>query len=101
MAALQDAGFGDDSLKAIGGALLPRSGAIVAATSGEAVEKLRKEVPASVALAGAEDIAATIRTRLESGTDTLLTLAISEEGVSALEAVSSPSELAVFGISAG
>ena len=101
VAALQDAGFDDDSLKTIGGALLPGSGAVVAATSAEAVGKLRKEMPASVTLAGAQDIAATIRARLESGDDSLLTLAITEEGVSALEAVTSPSTLAVFGVAAG
>lgn len=98
---MKDAGFDDDSLKAIGGALPPGAGAVVATTSAEAVERIRDKTPRSVLLASARDIAAKIEARLESGADTLMTLVISENGLSAAEVVSTPDELAMFGIELG
>lgn len=96
--ARKDVGFDDESLEAIGGALPPGSAAVVATTSAEAVKAIREGTPSSELLSQARDIAMRIQTRLEQGEDLLMTLAVSDDSVSAMEVVSSASELAVFGI---
>ena len=69
-------------------------------TSKDFVEAVRKQTPKGQTLTVARDIALEIHNRLAARQDTLLGLLITEEGVAATQIVSSPSELAVFGIDA-
>jgi uncharacterized membrane protein len=100
IAAHHDAGFSNESLKEIGGALLPGTSALAAVTSKDFVEAVRKQVPETETLSVARDLATAIQDRLRARQDTLIGLVITEEGIAATQVVSSPSELAVFGIAA-
>jgi uncharacterized membrane protein len=100
MAAHHDAGFSQESLKEIGGALLPGTSALVAVTSKDFVEAVRKQTPKTETLTMARELATAIQDRLRARQDTLLGLVITEEGIAATQVVSSPSELAAFGIAA-
>ena len=100
IAAHHDAGFSNESLKEIGGALLPGTSALAAVTSKDFVEAVRKQAPKGQTLTAARDLASEIHDRLAARQDTLLALVITEEGLAATQIVSSPSELAVFGIAA-
>jgi uncharacterized membrane protein len=95
-----DAGFSNESLKEIGGALLPGTSALAAVTSKDFVEAVRKQTPKTETLSAARDLATAIQDRLRARQDTLIALAITEAGIAATQVVSSPSELAVFGIAA-
>jgi uncharacterized membrane protein len=98
LAAHHDAGFSQESLKEIGGALLPGTSALAATTSQAFVEAVRKQVPKTDTLSVARDLATEIQDRLQARQDTLIGLVITEQGIAATQIVSSPSELAVFGI---
>ncbi len=98
IAAHHDAGFGKDSLKEIGGALPDGTSALAATTSKDFVEAVRKQADEGQRLTVASDIAAEINARLSARQDVLLSMVLTEEGVAASEVVSSPSEVAVFGI---
>jgi uncharacterized membrane protein len=100
IAAHHDAGFSNESLKEIGGALLPGTSALAAVTSKDFVEAVRKQTPKTETLSAARDLATAIQDRLRARQDTLIALAITEAGIAATQVVSSPSELAVFGIAA-
>lgn len=98
--ALRDAGFDNESLKAIGGALPAGSSALAVTTSKAFVEAVRANSPHGENLTMAKDIAAEIRARLEARQDLLMTLVITEKGIAASKVISSPQELQVFGIAA-
>jgi hypothetical protein len=100
LAAHGDAGFDNKSLKEIGGALVPGSSALVATTSDKFVKEIRKQAEKGETLARAREIASDIRKHLQARRDVLYSLVITEAGVVASQVVSSPSELAVFGIAA-
>ena len=100
IAAHGDAGFSDESLKEIGGALVPGSSAIAATTSQVFVEEVRRQAESGATLTAAKEIAANIRQNLEARQDVLYSLVITEKGVAARQVVSSPTTLAVFGIAA-
>ena len=100
IAAHGDAGFSQDSLKEIGGALLPGSSAIAAITSKEFVEAVRKQAPDTDRISVARELASTIHEALQARKDILLGLVVTEEGIAATRVESSPSEVAVFGIAA-
>jgi hypothetical protein len=100
IAAHRDAGFDNDTLKEIGGSLLPGSSALVATTSQLFVEEARRQAEVGETLSGAREIAADIRGNLELRQDVLYSLAITEEGVGATRVISSPTALAVFGVAA-
>ena len=100
IAAHGDAGFDQDSLKEIGAALPSGSSALAVTTSQDFVEAVRKQTPDEATLTLARDIATEINTRLNARQDVLMAMVITEEGVAASEVVSSPSEVAVFGIAA-
>jgi uncharacterized membrane protein len=100
LAALKDSGFDNKSLKEIGAALLPGTSALAATTSQAFVEAVRKQVPEADTLSMARELATAIQDRLRARQDTLIGLLITEEGIAATQIVSSPSELAVFGIAA-
>ena len=99
-AAHRDAGFDNDSLKEIGSALLPGTSALVATTSVDFVKAVRKAAPKEDRLTTAKDLASAIREALELRKDVLLGMVITEEGVAATKVVSSPTDVAIFGIAA-
>jgi uncharacterized membrane protein len=97
---VRDSGFNNESLKEIGAALPPGSSAIVATTSQEFVEEVRKQEQEGATLSMAQDIGADIRANLEARQDVLYSLVITEEGVAAKKVVASPTAVTVFGIAA-
>ena len=100
IAAHGDAGFDNDSLKEIGAALPAGSSALAVTTSQDFVEEVRKQVPDEDTLTVASSIAAEISDRLNARQDVLMAMVLTEDGVAATKVVSSPSEVAVFGIAA-
>jgi len=101
LAAHADAGFDDESLGELGGALPSGASALVVTTSQDFVEAVRERAAAGETLTLARDIAAHVEDHLGAGQDVLLAMALTEAGVAARKVVSSPDELAVFGIAAG
>ena len=101
LAAHADAGFDNESLSALGGALPAGASALVVTTSQDFVEVVREQALAGETLTLARDIAAQVEGHLSAGQDVLLAMALTEAGVAASKVVSSPDELAVFGIAAG
>ena len=100
IAAHTDGGFDHDSLKEIGGALPAGTSALAVTTSQDFVEAVRSQSTKEETLTLASDIAAAINDHLSARQDVLLAMAITEDGVAASKVVSSPSEVAVFGIAA-
>jgi uncharacterized membrane protein len=95
-----DAGFDNESLKEIGGALPSGTSALAVTTSQDFVEAVREQAPQEETLTLARDIATEINDRLSARQDVLMAMLLTEEGVAASEVVSSPSEVAAFGIAA-
>lgn len=95
-----DAGFDNESLKEIGSALPSGTSALAVTTSKDFVEAVREQAPEGETLTLAKDIAGEINARLSARQDVLMSLVLTEEGVAARKVVSSPSEVAVFGIAA-
>jgi uncharacterized membrane protein len=100
LAAHGDAGFDNDSLKEIGAALPSGTSALAVTTSKDFVEAVRKQAPEAETMTMASEIAAEFSDKLNARQDVLLAMVLTEEGVAAGEVVSSPSEVAVFGIAA-
>ena len=100
IAAHHDAGFSKDSLNELGSALVPGSSALVATTSKEFVEEVGKQTSDSDRMTTASDISAAVNNALQMRQDTLLGLLITDAGVAATQVISSPTELAVFGVKA-
>jgi uncharacterized membrane protein len=100
LAAKGDAGFDNDSLKEIGGALVPGSSAVAATTSQMFVEEVRRQAQEGANLSVATEIAADIRQNLEARQDVLYSLLLTEKGVAANKVVASPTAVTVFGIAA-
>ena len=98
IAAHTDGGFDDDSIKQLGAALIPGSSAIVITTSQDFVEAVREQTTKEETLSLAADISAKIGTALNLRKDILMAMVLSEAGVAAAQVVSSPTELAAFGI---
>jgi uncharacterized membrane protein len=98
IAAHHDAGFDQDSLKEIGSALPSGTSALAVTTSKAFVEAVRKEATEEETITLAKDIASEINYQLNARQDVLMAMVITEEGVAASKIVSSPSEVAVFGI---
>ena len=99
-ATANDAGFDDKSLKAIGGALPAGTSALAVTTSKAFVEAVRRSSTKGENIVLAKDMAAEIQARLNARQDLLMTMVITEKGFAASKVVSSPSELAYFGIAA-
>ncbi len=98
IAAHGDAGFDKDSLEEIGGALPSGTSALVVTTSKDFVEAVRKEATEEETLTLATDIASQINDHLNARQDVLMAMVLTEDGVTAAKVVSSPDEVAVFGI---
>jgi len=99
LAGSKDEGIDQEALETVGGAMPVGTSALAVVTSQKLVEITQDKLPKSSAIV-AEELAATIGERLEAGQNTLLALALTLEGVVATEVVSSPTELAIFGIAA-
>jgi uncharacterized membrane protein len=100
LAAAADAGFSNKSLKEIGAALPSGTSALAVTTSKDFVEVVREQAPPEETLTLARDIAAEINDRLSARQDVLMAMLLTEKGIAASKVVSSPSEVAVFGIAA-
>jgi uncharacterized membrane protein len=100
IAAHGDAGFDNDSLKEIGAALPAGTSALAVTTSKDFVEEVRKQAPDDATLTLAKDIATQINDSLSARKDVLMAMVLTEAGVAASKVVSSPDEVAVFGIAA-
>ena len=98
IAAHSDAGFDNQTLARIGGALPDSTSALAVTTSKDFVEAVREAATDEDTLTFAQDIANEIRDNLNAGQNVLMALALTEEGVAASKVVSSPDTLAVFGI---
>jgi uncharacterized membrane protein len=98
IAAHSDAGFDNQTLARIGGALPDSTSALAVTTSKDFVEAVREAASDEDTLSFAQDIAAEIRGNLNAGQDVLMALLLTEDGVAASKVVSSPNTLAVFGI---
>jgi uncharacterized membrane protein len=98
IAAHGDAGFDNKTLKEIGGALPAGTSALAVTTSQDFVEEVRKQAPEEETTSLAKDIAAQIYDSLSARKDVLMAMVLTERGVAASKVVSSPEEVAVFGI---
>ena len=98
VAAAHDSGFDQASLREISGVLPPGTSALVVTTSREVAEAVRREVDRQERLTLAKDIAAEVSEHLEADQDVLLAMVVTEASIAATKVVSSPTELAVFGI---
>jgi len=100
IAAHSDAGFNNETLERIGGALPNSTSALAVTTSKDFVETVRDQQTESDALTMAQDIADEITGNLNAGQDVLMAMALTEDGVAATKVVSSDDAVAVFGITA-
>jgi uncharacterized membrane protein len=100
IAAHGDAGFDNDSLKEIGAVLPVGTSALAVTTSKDFVEEVRKQAPDEETLILARDIATQINDSLSARKDILMAMVLTEAGVAASKVVSSPEEVAAFGIAA-
>jgi uncharacterized membrane protein len=98
LAVNEDAGFDDESLEEIGEVLVPGSSALAVTTRQDFVEEISLQGPEGESTSAAKEIAENIRQNLEAQRNVLYSLVITEDGVAARQIVSSPKELAVFGI---
>jgi uncharacterized membrane protein len=100
IAAHHDAGFDQDSLEELGGALPSGTSALMVTTSQDFVEAVRKEAAEEETHTLARDIASQINDHLNMRQDVLMAMVLTEEGVAATKVVSTSDEVAVFGIAA-
>ena len=100
VAAHGDAGFDNDSLKEIGGALPSGTSALLATTSKKFVEEVRKQAAPEQTLSVARDIATEVNAQLTARQDVMMAMVLTEDGVAATKVVSSPTAAAAFGIAA-
>jgi uncharacterized membrane protein len=100
VAAHSDAGFNNETLERIGGALPNGTSALAVTTSKDFIESVRDENTDEDTMTLAQQIADGISGSLEAGQDTLVAMVLSEAGVAATKVVSSPEAVAVFGIGA-
>ncbi len=100
IAAHADAGFDNDTLEEIGGALPAGTSALGVTTSQDFVESVRAAATDEQTLTMARDIADEISGNLNAGQDVLMALVITEDAVAATKVVAGPDAVAVFGIAA-
>ena len=100
IAAHADAGFDNETLERIGGALPSGTSALAVTTSKDFIEAVRDAATTEETMTMAQDIADGISASLNAGQDTLVALVLTEEGVAATKVVSAPDAVAVFGIAA-
>jgi uncharacterized membrane protein len=98
IAAHSDAGFNNETLERIGGALPAGTSALGVTTSKYFVESVRAAATDEETLTMAQDIADEISGNLNAGQDLLMALVITEDAVAATKVVAGPDAVAVFGI---
>jgi len=100
IAAHSDAGFNNETLERIGGALPNGTSALAVTTSKDFVEQVRDAETDQDALTMAQDIADEISSNLNAGQDVLMAMVLTEDGVAATKVVSADDAVAVFGMAA-
>ena len=100
IASHSDAGFNNQTLEKIGGALPHGTSALAVTTSKDFVEQVRDAETDQEAMTMAQDIADEISSNLNAGQDVLMAMVLTEDGVAATKVVSSPDAVAVFGVAA-
>jgi uncharacterized membrane protein len=100
IAAHSDAGFNNETLEKIGGALPNSTSALAVTTSKDFVESVRSQATEEDALTMAQDIADEISDNLKAGQDVLMALVLTEDGVAATKVVATDDAVAVFGMAA-
>jgi uncharacterized membrane protein len=100
IAAHSDAGFDNETLAKIGGALPAGTSALAVTTSKDFVEAVRQEAGDDNVATAAEQIAAGIKSSLEAGQDTLVAMVLTEDGVAAEKIAASDDAVSVFGMAA-
>jgi uncharacterized membrane protein len=100
IAAHSDAGFNNQTLERIGGALPNSTSALAVTTSKDFVEQVRDAQTDQEAMTMAQDIADEFSSNLNAGQDVLMAMVLTEDGVAATKVVSSPDAVAVFGMAA-
>ncbi len=98
IAAHSDAGFNNETLEKIGGALPNSTSALAVTTSKDFVESVRSQATEEDALTMAQDIADEISDNLKAGQDVLMALVLTEDGVAATKVVATDDAVAVFGM---
>ena len=98
VAAHSDAGFNNETLERIGGALPNNTSALAVTTSKDFVEVVRSQSTGEEALTMAQDIADVINDNLNAGQDVLMALVLTENGVAATRVAASDDAVAVFGM---
>jgi uncharacterized membrane protein len=100
IASHSDAGFNNETLNKIGGALQNDTSALAVTTSKDFVESVRDEASDDDTLIMAQDIAAAISSSLDAGQDVLMAVVVTENGVAARKVVVTDDAVAVFGMAA-
>lgn len=100
IAAHSDAGFNNETLEKIGGALPNSTSAMAVTTSKDFVEAVRDQQTDQDTMTLAQDIADEISGNLNAGQDFLIALVLTEDGVAATKVAASDEAVAVFGIAA-
>jgi uncharacterized membrane protein len=100
ISAHSDAGFNNETLNKIGGALLNNTSALAVTTSKDFVETVRSQATDDDTLTMAQDISAAISSSLNAGQDVLMALVVTENGVAARKVVATDDAVAVFGMAA-
>lgn len=98
IAAHSDAGFNNETLERIGGALPNNTSALAVTTSKDFVEAVRDQQTDAETMTLAQDIADEISGNLNAGQDFLIALVLTEDGVAATKVVASDEAVAVFGV---
>jgi uncharacterized membrane protein len=100
IAAHSDAGFNNDTLNKIGGALPRDTSALAVTTSSDAVEAVRSQTSDADTLTMAQDIANAISSSLNAGQDVMMAIVVTADGVAARQVVATDDSIAVFGLTA-
>ena len=100
IAAHSDAGFNNETLEKVGGALPNGTSALAVTTSTEFVESVRSQTTDADTLTMAQAIADEISSNLNAGQDVLMALVLTEDGVAARKVVVTDDAVAVFGMAA-
>ena len=98
VAAHSDAGFNNETLERIGGALPNNTSALAVTTSKDFVEAARSQSTDDETVMMAQDIADVITSNLNAGQDVLLALVLTENGVAATRVAASDDAVGVFGM---
>lgn len=100
IAAHSDAGFNNETLERIGGALPAGSSALAVTTSEDFIESVRDQASDDDTMNMAQQIADGITGALNAGEDVLMALVLTDDAVAATKVVAGPDSLSVFNVAA-